>query len=76
MTLWEQLLRRSCAHRFGWPRIDDDGRHYQICLICGDAYEYDWTTMCRTDRRLRVNVSQVGDTKALSEKPRAFKPPA
>ena len=61
MTLWEQLLRRACPHRFGWPRVDNDGRHYQICLLCGTAYEYDWTTMCRTNRPLAVNVSHVSE---------------
>ena len=72
MTLWQQLLRRACPHRFAWPRVDDDGRHYQICLLCGTAYEYDWKAMCRTNRRL--TVSQVGHAKTLSDKPRGFKP--
>jgi len=26
------------------------GRDYQVCLLCGTAYEYDWTTMRRTGR--------------------------
>jgi hypothetical protein len=26
------------------------GRHYQVCLICGAAYEYDWSNMSRTGR--------------------------
>ena len=46
------LLRQGCTHRFSWPRIDDNGRHYQICLTCGTAYEYDWRTMRRTGRLL------------------------
>lgn len=65
MSLWKELLKRSCAHRFAWPRIDDDGRHYQICLLCGSAYEYDWTTMSRTNRLLAVSVSHVSRAKAL-----------
>jgi hypothetical protein len=48
----ELLLRQGCTHRFAWPRIDDNGRHYQICLACGTAYEYDWGTMRRTSRLL------------------------
>jgi hypothetical protein len=46
------LLRQGCTHRFAWPRIDDCGRHYQICLACGAAYEYDWEMMRRTNRLL------------------------
>jgi len=43
-------------HRFSWPRIDSNGRHYQICLACGTAYEYDWAMMKRTDRVLTENA--------------------
>ncbi len=50
------LLRRGCTHRFSWPRIDDQGRHYQICLACGTAYEYDWRLMRRTNRPLMAAV--------------------
>jgi hypothetical protein len=67
MSLWNELMKRSCAHRFAWPRIDDDGRHYQVCLLCGSAYEYDWETMCRTNRLLAVSVSQVSPAQALGE---------
>ena len=75
MTLWEQLLRRACPHRFGWPRIDDDGRHYQICLLCGTAYEYDWKLMCRTDRLLAVNISHVSEVKSFVEARTIFPKP-
>jgi hypothetical protein len=50
------LLRQGCTHRFAWPRIDDSGRHYQICLGCGTAYEYDWKMMHRTNRLLVAAV--------------------
>jgi hypothetical protein len=66
MTILEQLLARSCPHRFAWPRIDDEGRHYQICLVCGTAYEYDWKTMCRTNRLLVASVTRVSPAKTLS----------
>jgi len=46
------LLRQGCPHRFSWPRTDENGRDYQICLRCGTAYEYDWETMRRTGRVL------------------------
>ncbi len=68
MSLWNELLKRACAHRFSWPRIDDNDRHYQICLLCGTAYEYDWETMSRTNRLLAVSVSRVSRAKALSER--------
>ena len=50
MNFWKRLCGRGCAHRFSWPRIDADGCHYQICLLCGTAYEYDWTMMRLTQR--------------------------
>jgi hypothetical protein len=73
MTLWQQLLSRACPHRFGWPRVDNDGRHYQICVLCGTAYEYDWKLMCRTNRPLAVNVSQVSEINRFVES-RPIKP--
>ena len=42
----------GCSHRFSWPRIDDNGCHYQICADCGTAYEYDWKMMKRTEHLL------------------------
>ncbi len=67
MNLWNDLLKRSCAHQFTWPRIDDDGRHYQICVLCGTAYEYDWETLSRTNRPLALRISHSSPAKALSE---------
>ncbi len=52
VNLLKLLLRQGCTHRFSWPRIDDNGRHYQVCLACGTAYEYDWEMMRRTGRLL------------------------
>jgi hypothetical protein len=50
-----------CPHRFAWPRLGGNGQHYQICLICGTAYEYDWKKMRRTDRLL-VTAEEIGGT--------------
>lgn len=50
------LLRQGCTHRFSWPRTDTNGRHYQVCLACGAAYEYDWEMMRRTNRPLVMAV--------------------
>jgi hypothetical protein len=57
MKLLQLILRQGCTHRFSWPRIDENGRHYQICLACGKAYEYDWAIMRRTNRPI-VQASQ------------------
>ncbi len=56
MNFLKQLLGRGCSHRFAWPRIDTGGRHYQICLLCGTAYEYDWRKMCQTGRLMPADV--------------------
>lgn len=56
VRLLKLLLRQACTHRFSWPRIDENGRHYQICLACGTAYEYDWRLMRRTNRLLAAVV--------------------
>jgi hypothetical protein len=56
VKLLQLLLRQGCTHRFSWPRIDDNGCHYQVCLACGTAYEYDWDVMRRTNRLLITAV--------------------
>ncbi|MGA8867034.1 MAG: hypothetical protein WB510_08700 [Candidatus Sulfotelmatobacter sp.] len=56
MKFLERLLAQACPHRFSWPRSDHDGRHYQICLLCGTAYEYDWRMMRQTGRLLPAHV--------------------
>jgi len=52
MNLLNRFFGRGCSHRFAWPRVDANGRHYQICPLCGTAYEYDWGMMRRTHRLL------------------------
>lgn len=42
-----------CSHEFSWPRRWPDGQYYQVCLVCGDEYRYDWKTMSRLER---INV--------------------
>lgn len=56
MTILKRFFGGGCSHRFTWPRIDAVGRHYQICLLCGTAYEYDWSIMRRTGRLLAADV--------------------
>jgi hypothetical protein len=59
MNFLKRLFGQGCSHEFTWPRIDANGRHYQICPRCGTAYEYDWGTMRRTDRLLAADAGQV-----------------
>ena len=56
MNFWKRLLGRGCSHRFSWPRIGADGRHYQVCVLCGTAYEYDCTMMRRTGRLMVMDI--------------------
>lgn len=37
----------ACRHQFSWPRCDETGNHYQVCVQCGAKYSYDWATMRR-----------------------------
>jgi hypothetical protein len=37
----------TCRHQFSWPRRDDDGANYQVCIHCGTKYSYDWAKMRR-----------------------------
>jgi len=37
----------SCRHQFSWPRTDECGTNYQVCVHCGAEYSYDWATMRR-----------------------------
>lgn len=56
------LLQKLCPHRFSWPH-SVHGQDYQVCLICGSTYEYDWQTMRRV-RRLNVAPSHGTDLQA------------
>ncbi len=38
-----------CSHKFFWPRRAADGHYYQVCLVCGAQYEYDWKNMRRME---------------------------
>jgi hypothetical protein len=56
MELWKRFCREMCSHQFTWPRLSANGKHYQICLLCGNEYEYDWNRMQRTNRLLVTNI--------------------
>jgi hypothetical protein len=48
--LLKRILQKCCFHQFSWPHTGIHGRDYQVCLICGAAYEFDCATMRRTGR--------------------------
>jgi hypothetical protein len=48
-TLLDVFLKH-CAHEFSWPRRLASGDCYQVCLLCGEQYGYDWQKMSRTKR--------------------------
>jgi len=49
-----RLMERLCPHRFSWPHNGGPGKDYQVCLLCGSAYEYDCTNMQRTGRLMAL----------------------
>jgi hypothetical protein len=48
--LLNRIIEKLCPHRFSWPHSGANGQDYQVCLICGSAYEYDLIEMRRTGR--------------------------
>lgn len=50
LQLFKRILQKCCRHRFSWPHNGVHGQDYQVCLICGAAYEFDCSTMTRTGR--------------------------
>ncbi len=39
----------DCRHQFSWPRRDENGDYYQLCVSCGMKYQYDWSRMRRLE---------------------------
>lgn len=64
MSFLKRVFGRGCSHRLTWPRLAGNGQHYQVCLLCGAAYEYDWNGMRSTGRLL-----QIKDARPLSPAP-------
>jgi len=48
--IMDVLMLGRCSHEFSWPRRGADGDYYQVCMLCAAEYQYDWTTMRRTQR--------------------------
>jgi len=53
--LLRHILRGLCPHRFSWPHSGAQGQDYQVCLLCGTAFEYDTANMRRTGRLVPPN---------------------
>lgn len=53
-------LLSPCRHQFSWPRRDDAGENYQVCVHCGVTYSYDWAKM----RRVAQLDNQQGELDA------------
>lgn len=49
-ALLKHIFQWLCPHRFSWPHTDTHGQDYQVCLLCGTAFEYDVNEMRRTGR--------------------------
>jgi hypothetical protein len=75
MNFINRLLGKGCSHRFSWPRVDAEGRHYQRCLQCGIAYEYDWATMRSTGRVIVANVQDVLNPTPILKTHASARPP-
>jgi hypothetical protein len=56
MKFVKWLFGQNCSHQFAWPRNNSAGSHYQICLTCGTAYEYDWMNMRRTRKLIAGEI--------------------
>src|SRR5438067_7954479 len=66
---------RLCSHEFLWPRRGADGHYYQICLLCGAKYKYDWKRMQRigrmdTDHGTNVGTNAASGSSNLEAAPR------
>jgi hypothetical protein len=51
--LLQVLTLGHCSHEFSWPRRAEGGDYYQVCLLCGVEYQYDWKTMRRAGKLRR-----------------------
>lgn len=56
----------GCSHEFAWPRREG-GNYYQVCLLCGAEYAYDWKTMQRTEKLPTERNSRRRQTSARKQ---------
>ena len=68
--MYSKLLSRiiwACPHQFTWPRREESGAYYQLCVNCGSKYEYDWKKMRRI---ARVEESTPSTTRPSHRQPK------
>ena len=74
--IFETLAFTSCSHQFSWPRRASEGEYYQVCVLCGDQYDYDWNSMRRLGRKPLQPLRQNASTqRAVAWNPRARRIP-
>ena len=55
----------GCKHQFGFPITRrSGGTTYQVCVLCGAEFEYDWKTLRRV-RRIREQ-KESGEKESLA----------
>jgi len=64
-----------CSHEFSWPRRWPDGQYYQVCLLCGEEYKYDWNTMSRLERVTDVHRTERPRAGSRANRVRSRKKP-
>jgi len=67
--LLDVLLLGRCSHEFSWPRRAANGQFYQVCLLCAAEYNYDWSTMRRTERVTHAAEAPSGSKRRSARKP-------
>ena len=55
-----QMFSPKCRHEFAWPRKGADGDYYQVCVNCGEEYQYDWPSMRRLGKRAKPGQQAAG----------------
>ena len=74
--IMDVLMLGRCSHEFSWPRRGTDGDYYQVCLLCAAEYQYDWTTMRRTQRVEHAKPDAVVQRSHAREKRASWTPRA
>jgi|SRR5437868_995192 len=69
--LLKSVFAQPCSHAFSWPRRRSGGGYYQICVLCGDEYAYDWSTMTRGEQLSGTTADQSAGNSVPRWVPRA-----